>query len=109
MIVCLLQGGDSRSGIRLGRCRLPALRAYIFGFTERPGQHPDDLKRMLASPNSYELFYPSTTMPPAGPKRLAEAIRRALPETAMLQRYEARAIACRDRAIRELVSLSLKK
>src|SRR5439155_4714965 len=52
-------------------------RAYIFGFTERPGQHPDDIKRMLASPNWYELFNPSTTMPPAGPERLAEAVRRA--------------------------------
>ena len=37
------------------------------------------------------------------------AIRRALAETAKLQRYETRAIARRDRAIGKLVSLTLKK
>jgi hypothetical protein len=77
-------------------------RAYIFGFTERPGQHPDDITRMFAAPNWRELFHPSITMPPAGAERLAEAIRRALPEIAALGRYEARAMARRSRALRAI-------
>jgi len=48
-------------------------------------------------------------MPPPGPERLAEAIRRALPETAKLERYEVRAITCRDRAICEIDCVSLNK
>ena len=73
-------------------------RAYLFGCTERP----DDLKRILASPNWRELLQPSST-PPPGPERLSEAVRRALPELTRLWRYEARAIARRDRAIREII------
>ncbi|MBR1283000.1 hypothetical protein JQ597_13220 [Bradyrhizobium sp. AUGA SZCCT0177] len=77
-------------------------RAYVFGCTERPGQNPGDIERFVASPNWRELFDPSSTMPPPGPERLAEAIRRALPETAKLGRYEARAIARRDRQYAQL-------
>jgi hypothetical protein len=84
-------------------------RAYVFGCTERPGQNPGDIERFLASPNSRELFDPSSTMPPPGPERLAEAIRRALPETAKFGRYEERAITRRDRAIRAIVRHSMKK
>ena len=46
--------------------------------------------------------FPSETMPPPGPDRLTEAIRRALPELAKLDRYEARASARRNRAFRKL-------
>lgn len=46
---------------------------------------------------------PEDTMPPAGPERLTEAIRRALPELARLARYEGRALAARNRAFRALV------
>jgi hypothetical protein len=42
-------------------------------------------------------------MPPPGPERLAEAIRRALSELVKLDRYEVRAVARRNRAFRALV------
>ena len=45
----------------------------------------------------------ATTMPTEEPERTAEAIRRALPELAKLDRYESRAVARRDRAIRQIV------
>jgi hypothetical protein len=41
-------------------------------------------------------------MPTQEPERSAEAVRRALPELIKLHRYESRAAARRDRAIREL-------
>lgn len=41
-------------------------------------------------------------MPPEGPDRTAEAVRRALPELLKLDRYERRAAARRDRAVRQL-------
>jgi hypothetical protein len=41
-------------------------------------------------------------MPKEEPQRTAEAVRRALPSLLRLQRYEARAAARRDQAIREL-------
>jgi hypothetical protein len=41
-------------------------------------------------------------MPTEEPQRTAEAVRRALPALLRLQRYEARAAARRDRAVREL-------
>ena len=43
------------------------------------------------------------TMPPKEPERTAEAVRRALPELAKLDRYESRAAARRDRAIQEII------
>jgi hypothetical protein len=45
----------------------------------------------------------STTMPSQEPERTAEAMRRALPELIKLDRYESRAAARRDRAVREIV------
>jgi hypothetical protein len=42
-------------------------------------------------------------MPTEEPQRTAEAVRRALPSLLRLQRYEVRAVARRDQAIRELV------
>ncbi|MFK4560549.1 hypothetical protein QIH93_08435 [Bradyrhizobium ottawaense] len=50
---------------------------------------------------------PSTTMRSDAAARVAEAERRALPELARLDRYEARAINRRDRAIRALINSSL--
>ena len=44
----------------------------------------------------------SATLLPQGQERTAEAVRRALPELAKLDRYESRAAARRDRAIREI-------
>jgi len=49
------------------------------------------------------------TMPPEGPERLTEALRRALSQLAKLDRYEERAVARRNRAFRALVSLQRKK
>ncbi|MCK1307790.1 MULTISPECIES: hypothetical protein [unclassified Bradyrhizobium] len=46
---------------------------------------------------------PQDTMPSAGPERLTEAIRRSLRELGKLERYEARAMARRNRAFRQLV------
>ncbi|MET3837981.1 hypothetical protein [Bradyrhizobium sp. OAE829] len=84
-------------------------RVYVFGYIERPSRNPDDIRRMFFAPNWQELLDPSSTMPPFGPARLAEAIRRALPETAKLARYETRALARRDRAIRAIVRHSKKR
>jgi hypothetical protein len=41
-------------------------------------------------------------MPEEEPQRTVEAVRRALPALLRLQRYEARAVAKRDHAIREI-------
>ena len=46
---------------------------------------------------------PLATMPTEEHERTAEAVRRALPELAKLDRYETRAVARRDRAIRQIV------
>ena len=50
---------------------------------------------------------PLATMPTEEPERTAEAIRRAFPELAKLDRYESRAVARRDRAIRQIVKKRL--
>ena len=52
---------------------------------------------------------PLATMPNKEPERTAEAIRRALPELLKLDRYKSRAVARRDRAIREMTKRSVKK
>ncbi len=43
------------------------------------------------------------TMPSQEPERTAEAVRRALPELAKLDRYESRAAATLDRALQEII------
>ena len=53
-------------------------------------------------PKKPRLQNPLATMPTQEPERSAEAIRRALPELIKLNRYESRAVARRDRAVREL-------
>jgi hypothetical protein len=47
-------------------------------------------------------FLPAPEMPSAHSERLAEAVRRALPELLKLDRYERRASAKRDRASRQI-------
>jgi hypothetical protein len=54
-----------------------------------------------------EPVAPLATMPNKEPERTAEAIRRALPELRKLDRYESRAVARRDRAIREITKESV--
>jgi hypothetical protein len=56
-----------------------------------------------APPLLPERIDPLATMPTEEPERTAEAVRRALPELAKLNRYESRAVSRRDRAIREIV------
>ena len=51
-------------------------------------------------PNSVD---PSATIPADKFERTAEAIRHVLPELVKLDRYESRAVARRDRAIRQIV------
>jgi hypothetical protein len=58
------------------------------------GRSPPALQQRIA---------PSATMPSEEPERTAEAVRRALPELAKLDRYESRAVARRDRAISQIV------
>jgi hypothetical protein len=55
------------------------------------------------SPSLPEREDPLATMPSQEPERTAEAIRRALPELARLDRYESRAAARRDTAVQEMV------
>jgi hypothetical protein len=60
-------------------------------------------------PNLSERVDPLATMPTQEPERTAEAVRRALPELLKLDRYESRAIARRDRAIREISKGSIEE
>lgn len=50
---------------------------------------------------------PLATLPPNDPLRTAEALRRALPELIKLDRYEARAIGRRNRAMRQIIKSSI--
>jgi hypothetical protein len=52
---------------------------------------------------------PVATMPTDEPARTAEAIRRALPDLRKLDRYERRAAARRDRAVREIIKSKTQK
>lgn len=64
-----------------------------------------NLKSILSGkvpPALPERIDPAATMPTQEPERTAEAVRRALPALLKLDRYESRAIARRDRAIREI-------
>ena len=71
------------------------------------GSAPQEVRYLNLSdrspPAMPERIDPLTTMPTEEPGRTAEAIRRALPELAKLDRYESRAVARRDRAIRQIV------
>jgi len=60
---------------------------------------------MPSPPQPIDLL---ATMPSQEPERSAEAIRRVLPELIKLYRYESRAVARRDRAIRNLSARRIK-
>lgn len=62
--------------------------------------------RTNASPPRPPPRGPSATGPSDEADGVAEAVRRALPELARLDRYEARATSRRDRAIRAMVDLT---
>ncbi len=51
---------------------------------------------------------PAPIMPEAEPERLAEAVRRALPELLKLDRYERRAAAVRDRSVKAIKNMYKK-
>ena len=51
---------------------------------------------------------PLPAMPSQEPQRTAEAVRRILPDLIKLHRYESRAVARRDHAIREIIKRSAK-
>ena len=80
-------------------------RTYVLGTAESLSNsvYGGEVMAWIRSGGSTPLTpLPSETMPPPGPDRLTEAIRRALPELAKLDRYEARASARRNRAFRKL-------
>ena len=62
------------------------------------------LPRSTPPPPMPTLIDPSTTMPTQAPDRIVEGTRRILREVVKLERYEARAISRRDRAIRAMIS-----
>jgi hypothetical protein len=65
-------------------------------------EHLNALARGVAPPEILPIDN-AATMPSQEPDRSAEAIRRALPELLKLDRYERRAVARRDQAVRDLV------
>jgi hypothetical protein len=62
------------------------------------------VKRILAGRDVFpQPIDPLSTMPAEEPERLAEALRRALPELLKLIRYERRALLWRDRALSDVI------
>jgi hypothetical protein len=80
-------------------------RASAFGELDPPQLTPGEFNRLLNAAlrgGDFEFIDASATMPSQEPERSAEAVRRALPELRKLDRYERRAAAQRDRAVRHL-------
>jgi hypothetical protein len=78
-----------------------------FGTPEHPNSFRtvSDIRRFLNALGRgvlLALTNPAEPMPAQEPERTAEAMRRALPELLKLDRYEQRACARRDRAVRAL-------
>jgi hypothetical protein len=61
-------------------------------------------QRLHGGPRVPKVIDPSTTMPTQALDRIAEGTRRILREFVKLERYEARAISRRDRAIRAMMA-----
>jgi hypothetical protein len=79
----------------------------VFGSSAKEIRYLKSILSGRAPPILPEPVDPLATMPTREPERTAEAIRRALPELRKLDRYESRAIARRDRAIREITKRSI--
>jgi hypothetical protein len=79
----------------------------VFGSSAEEIRYLKSILSGRAPPILPEPVDPLATMPTREPERTAEAIRRALPELRKLDRYESRAIARRDRAIREITKRSI--
>ena len=73
------------------------IKAYLYLELALEGKTPRGRPPAIPEPVD-----PLATMPTQEPERTAEAVRRALPELLKLDRYESRAVARRDRAIREI-------
>jgi hypothetical protein len=83
-------------------------RADAFGYLDPPQDNSTrELIRLVKAFEFDEVIprapSPCVTMPAQEPYRMAEAIRRVLPELLKLDRYERSACARRDRALRELI------
>lgn len=81
----------------------------VFGSSAEEIRYLKSILSGRAPPILPEPVDPLATMPTREPERTAEAIRRALPELRKLNRYESRAVARRDRAIREITRRSIEK
>jgi hypothetical protein len=95
---------------RVGRAKMSLIeRVWTFGDLESANlfSSPAEAIRLLKAERdgvaSSEPIDRPASMPSAEPDRLAEAIRRALPELVKLDRYERRAAARRDRAVQALL------
>ena len=73
------------------------IRAYLYVELALEGKTPRGRPPKIPEPVDH-----SATMP-SEPERTAEAIRRALPELVKLGRYESRAAARRDKAVRQII------
>jgi len=91
-------------------------RASAFGELDPPQAFSTvtEIKRFFNAFDRGRLIVPkpsdsSATMPSQEPDRSAEAVRRVLPELRKLDRYERRAAARRDRAVRNLYGRRAKR
>jgi hypothetical protein len=108
----------AQAELELGRVRQAKValitRAMAFG-TLDPPPRINSTRLIIRWLKARERYLPvpkpidhSATMPSQEPDRSAEAIRRALPELLKLDRYERRASARRDRAIRDIAGGRIK-
>ena len=80
--------------------RLERRTSRLFNSAREAEQFLGAIVRGKSLPNSVDL---SATIPADKFERTAQAIRHVLPELFKLDRYESRAVARRDRAIRQIV------
>jgi hypothetical protein len=94
---------------RVRRAKVAVIeRAAAFGELDPPQLTVAQMIRVLNAFDRGRLIIPKpidalATMPSQEPDRLAEAVRRVLPELRKLDRYERRAAARRDRAVLNLL------
>lgn len=79
----------------------------VFGSLAKEIRYLNSVLSGRTPPVTAERIEPSAMMPTEEPGRTAEAVQRALPALRKLDRYESRAAARRDRAIREIVKRRL--
>jgi hypothetical protein len=81
----------------------------VFGSLAEEMRYLKSILSGRAPPALPERIEPLATMPTEEPERTAEAVRRALPELLKLDRYESRAVARRDRAIRQITGRCVER